>query len=111
MQNVWDLLIQNYNLIIDIVLVIVATVIMCIKKKPVKVVDSAKEIVLKLLPGLINSVEQSDLKGANKKDKVLLLLHECLVDLGYSQDCIALLDDFAKDQIEVILSTPQKKGN
>lgn len=102
--------IENYRIVIEVVLLIISVIIMCVKKKPVKVVDSAKEIVMTLLPGLINSVEISELKGSDKKDKVLSLLHECLVDLGYSSDCIVLLDEFAKDQVEVILSTPQKKG-
>ena len=103
-------IVENYRIIIDVLCVIVSVVIFLVRKKPVKVVDSAKEIVLKLLPGLINSVECSELKGSNKKDKVLTLLHECLEDLGYSGDCITLLDAFAADQIEVILSTPPKKG-
>lgn len=102
---------DNYKLIIDIVLVIVATVIMCIKKKPVKVVDSAKETVCLLLPGLINLAEASGLTGANKKTFVVQKLHECLLDLGYTSDCIEILEEFARDQVEVILSTPQKKGS
>ena len=102
---------ENYRLIIDVVLLTMSVIIMCIKKKPVKVVDSAKETVCLLLPGLINLAEASGLKGDNKKTFVVQKLHECLLDLGYTTDCIEILEEFARSQVEVILSTPQKKGN
>ena len=98
---------DNYELVINICLVILSVVIMCIKKKPVKIVDTVKEVICRLLPAAINDVEGKDLSGASKRQAALLLVFEALEDLGYV--VTPEVKEFASEQLEVILSTPQKK--
>lgn len=97
---------QNYwREIIDVAAIILSIVLLCIRKKPVQVVDTVKETILRLLPHCINSSES--LPRGQKLSNCLALLSTVLADLG-----IDFSDDyrrFAAEQVEIILSTPQKK--
>lgn len=98
-RNYWRELLAAVELIVVIVLWIV-------KKRPVQVVDTLKETIIRLLPYCICKAESAP-KG-EKLGLCISLLTECLAELG-----IELNDDykkFALEQVEVILSTPQKKG-
>ena len=91
--------------IIDVAALILSIVLLCIKKKPVQVVDTVKETILRLLPYCINSSEVCP--RGEKLNNCLALLSTVLSDLG-----ITFTDDykkFATEQVEIILSTPQKK--
>ena len=101
-----DFLKLYWREILEVVAVLVSIIICCIKKKPVQVVDTLKETIIRLLPYCICKAENAP-KG-EKLGLCLSLLSECLAELG-----IELNDDykkFALEQVEVILSTPQKKG-
>lgn len=101
----------NWRLILEACLVIASFIILLCRKKPIKVLDTLKEVIVRVLPGLINLAESQDgLKGADKLKFVLDQLTLALKDLGYGDDTICQYLPFASDQVEIILSTPQKKG-
>ena len=101
---------DNWKLILEASLLIASVVIWLFKKRPVKVVDTLKEVICRLLPSLICLSEKTDLKGSDKLQFVLDHLAKILKELDYGDDVIAQYLPFASEQVEVILSTPQKKG-
>lgn len=111
MNEVLDFIKNYYREIIEVVAILASIIICCIKKKPVKVVDTIKETILKVLPVLIAQAEASDKKGADKLELVLLSLQKILSGCGYGDDIIIQYLPFAREQVELILTTPQKKGN
>lgn len=100
--------VENWRLILEVILVITSAVVFILRKKPVKVIDTLKEMVVRLLPYCIQQAENTELKGDGKKVFALNLLVELLKDSGF--DVSGDLYKFAGEQLEVILSTPQKKG-
>lgn len=101
-----DFLKTYYREIIEIILVITSFVLFVARKRPIKVIDTIKEVILRLLPYCINKAEVCN--GDDKKTFALSLLAELLRDLGY--DLLPDYEKFAGEQLEIILSTPQKKG-
>lgn len=96
--------------ILEVIAILISIVICCIKKKPVKVVDTLKEVIVRLLPGVILLAEKTELKGDDKLKFALDQLQEILREMKYDADIISQYLPFAVDQVELILSTPQKKG-
>lgn len=102
---------RNYwREILEIGTICISILICCLKKRPVKVVDTIKELILKVLPAYVISAESSGLKGADKLELVLNYLHEFLREMGYGDDIISQYLPYAKQQVELILTTPHKKG-
>ena len=95
--------------ILEVVVLLTTIILWIIRKKPVKVVDTLKEVIVRVLPALINSAELSGLSGPDKLSLVVNNLAIVLKDLGYGDDLISQYLPFAKEQVELILSTPQKK--
>lgn len=98
--------------ILSALAIVVSIVLLVIKKKPVKVVDTIKEVICRLLPGLILDAEriyQVSGLGEAKAQYVLDLLVKVLKEFGYGDDVISQYLPFMADQLEAILSTPQKK--
>ena len=105
-----DFILTYWKEILEIVIFIACLVFCIVKKKPIKIQDTLNEIILRLLPGCINSVEIncSGVDGSSKKKLCTSLVLEALKELGYVNLDQSYLD-FISQQIEVILSTPQKK--
>ena len=101
-------IVQNWKLVIEIILVITSLVLCCVRKKPVKVVDTLREVVIRLLPAAINKAEETSLKGDAKAKFALACVEATLKELGY--EMTDELNDYARLYLEAILSTPQKKG-
>lgn len=101
-----DFLREYWREIFSVIILVASLVICCIKKKPVQVVDTLKETIIRLLPYCINKAE-----GQPKGEKLAACL-AILADLLNSMDLPFTETDkkFATEQVEVILSTPQKKG-
>lgn len=97
--------------ILEVLALLVSIVICCIRKKPVKVVDTIKEIIVRVLPAFIIKAEASDKKGADKLSLVLDLMKGFLKEMSYGDDVVSQYLPFIKEQVELILSTPQKKGS
>ena len=92
----------------EALLVLVSFIFMLVRKRPTKVIDTMKELAVRLLPYCIGQAENTSLKGDEKKRFALDLLRKTIQELGY--ECLPELIEFAGEQLEVILSTPQKKG-
>lgn len=110
MKYFFDFISIYWREILDILAIVVSIVLLCIKKKPFKVVDTLSTVIIRLLPSLIREAEASGLKGQDKLKMVLDELQKLLKSLDYGDDVIAQYLPFAANQVEVILSTPQKKG-
>lgn len=107
---IWNFIKENWMFILEIAVLLVSVIMFIVRKKPVKVVDTLKEVIVRLLPALICLAEnQEGLKGSDKLKFVLDELKKVLTDLGYDGDVQAQYLPFAAEQVEVILSTPQKK--
>lgn len=97
--------------ILTLLLFIISVVVFIVKKKPVKVIDTVKECITRLLPYCIYEAEkQEELKGKGEKKKIFALsvLYKLLQEFGY-EEVYDQYREYAAEQIEVILSTPQKK--
>lgn len=108
-----DFLIQYWREILYVVCALVSVVLFIVKKKPVKVVDTVRETIVRLLPYCINQAEKlGDVSGADKKTFALSLLFSLLSDFVKvnGDDLKENYSDFAAEQVEVILTTPQKKA-
>lgn len=107
---IWNFIKENWKLILECAVLLVSVIMFLVRKKPVKVVDTLKETIVRILPALIVMAENQDgLKGADKLKFVLDELKKVLTELGYSGDVLSQYLPFAAEQVEVILSTPQKK--
>lgn len=109
METVLIFLRQYWREILEILALLLSIVICCVRKKPVKVVDTIKEVIIRVLPAFIIKAEASDKKGADKLYYVLDLVKGFLKEMSYGDDVISQYLPFAKEQVELILSTPQKK--
>lgn len=107
MNEILIFLRDNWKVILEVVVLLTTIILWIIRKKPVKVVDTLKEVVLRVLPYCINKAESAP-KG-EKLGICITLLQEAMSELGY--EMTDELRDFAIKQVEIILSTPQKKGD
>lgn len=106
-----DFLSQYWKQLLEVFALVLSVVFMLIRKKPVKVVDTLREVIVRVLPALINQAElQPGIKGEDKLAYVIAALTSILHDLNYGDEVIDQYLPFAKEQVELILSTPQKKG-
>ena len=109
MDQVINFIKENWRLILEVVTAIVALVLFIVRKKPTKVLDTVKECIVRLLPYVITEAEKTDKKGEDKMVFALQTLYSLLKEFGY-EEVYDQYRDFAREQIELILSTPQKKG-
>lgn len=105
-----DFIIQNWKLIICIVLIIIDIILTIVFKKT-KVTDNVLTFIMSLLPTLINKVESP----GNGEEKCLAVVTWCVSLLqerfGFTTEQANAYIPKIKEFIEKILSTPQKKGN
>ena len=105
--------------ILEVFAILMSIVICCIKKKPIKLVNSVKAQLIEALPEVINRVENykdimeptRKLSGDEKLRLALNICHSFMVDdLHIPEDDLCLYTAWLVEHIEAILSTPQKKG-
>lgn len=108
-----DFLITYWKEILDVLILIGAVVLYILKKKPVNVLDTIKEVIIELLPLAINKAEESGAAGSDKKVLAAQYVFDALKILGYGAypELKETYGKFIDEKIEVILSTPQKKGD
>lgn len=109
MQKVMDFIVEYRETFTSLLAIVVAVVLFAIKKKPVKIISSVKELGLRLLPFLINDAEKTDLKGEDKLEYVFAHLVQAFIDEGYPARVIEQDRKYWLNEVEVMLSTPQKK--
>lgn len=102
---------QTFKTEIFAVLSFIVFVIYCfIKKKPYLILDTIKELIVRVLPVLINQAENAGLSsGEDKLKYVLSELSSLLKEQGFSEALVSQYLPFAQEQVELILTTPQKK--
>lgn len=119
MQEFSKFLVDNWRIILDIVVLISSIIFFILKKKPLKVVDSVKSIIIEALPTIINRVENyKDIFDPSRKlsgeEKLQMVVHSCqsiMVDeCGIKEEDLCFYTSNLIQWIEDILSTPQKKG-
>ena len=101
-----DFLLTYWREILAAIELIIVIVLYIVKKRPVQVLDTFRELILRLLPYCITKAEEQP-KGT-KLDFAIDLLKKVLAEMGY--ELSGDYEKFAREQVEVILSTPQKKG-
>lgn len=113
-----DFLVKYWRVIFELLMLIASIVLFILKKKPIKIVDSLKTLVIAALPDVINRVENykdvfdpsRKLTGDEKLRMALSIVQSYLVDeCGLDETELCLYRDWIIEQIEMILSTPQKK--
>lgn len=104
-----NFLTEYWRLILEAALIICSVVIFVLRKKPVKVIDTIKEIILRALPAIICLAEKEATKGSDKMIFVCAFFKKMFADLGYGDDIYNQYEPFIIDQAEAILTTPQKK--
>ena len=85
-------ILENWRLIVEVVLLVGSTVLFILRKKPVKVIDTLKETIVRLLPGLINLAETKVEYSGNGSAKLMFVLEQLqkvLRELGYGDDIVA----------------------
>lgn len=106
MKEILNFCLENYRLILDLVSIVVLIVFFIIKKKPV---NSILEAIYQCALLAIIDTEKTELKGKDKLEYAVHLVNKWLgekypnLDLNRYQYLIT-------NTIEIILSTPQKKG-
>ena len=107
-----DFLRNNWKLILEAVVFVASVILFIVRKKPVKVVDTIKQMITQWLPGVVVAAENTNLKGENKMKYAVDLLYTLFASDYLTRD---EFDNkylaFIHSQIEAILSTPQKKGD
>lgn len=91
-----------------VVLTVVSCVISIIRKKPSKAVDDVKLIISEVLPGFINLAEMSGVCG---KAKLMFVVDSVMkrIKAYVSSKDEQYWMTYISEQVENILSTPQKK--
>lgn len=104
MDFIWA---HKYELI-EIALLVTVTLITIFKKK-VKTYDGIKSVILSTLPHFITLIEQNRGKKGDEKLKACVLAINVYLKSQFPEFVIGSYDDFITENIEQILSTPQKK--
>lgn len=107
-SDILKFLINHYELILSIILVLTSFILALVKKKPVlNKIDEIYVYILEKLPELISAVEVPK-QGETKKQTVLDLI-KVLVAKEFNFYDWDHIKEFVSDAIEYILLTPQKK--
>lgn len=105
---------QNYLLIIEIVITVIAIVIALIKSRP-KTLDSFISLIYEVssfVPELVARTEKTCLPGTEKKTVVIdsaLSALRSLVGRNLTQKESMIASDFFSSYVEKVLEAPQKK--
>ena len=95
--------------VLGFVIVTLVTVITGLKAKKVKVYDGIRTFIVSILPHFINLIESEGRKPSEEKLKNCLLAVNVAIRQEFPDFVIGSYDDFIVENIEKILSTPQKK--
>ena len=108
-----DFILQWKDVIIYafLVLLSIVQVFIVIFKKPVKTIDTLKEIICAVVPKAINLAENGVIfdNTSDKKSVARRLVLTYLHEQGFDDEIIIQHTDFVDNFIELVLSTPQKK--
>lgn len=109
MKVIIDWVVAHPEIITSAIGLIISIVICCIRKKPIKVIDTFKEKILLQLPTVISEAEQKFGAG-HGEDKLKFVID--FFTWSFDQEGVKIGDSykkFIKLMVEQILSTPHKK--
>ena len=95
--------------VLGFIIVTLVTVITNLTGKKVKVYDGIRTFILSILPHFINLIESEGRKPSVEKLKNCLIAVNVAIKQQYPSFEIGSCDEFIVENIERILSTPQKK--
>lgn len=95
--------------VLGFIIVTLVTVITNLTGKKVKVFDGIRTFIVSILPHFINLIESEGWNNSKDKLKHCLLAVNVAIKQQYPDFVIGSYDDFIVENIEQILSTPQKK--
>lgn len=95
--------------VLGFIIVTLVTVITNLTGKKVKVYDGIRTFIVSILPHFINLIESEGKKPSKEKLKNCLLAVNVAIKQQFPSFDIGSYDDFIVENIEKILSTPQKK--
>lgn len=109
MKQFFDFIVQYWQYFSVGIVLLLNILLFILKKKPVLVQDSLKQVLLTLLPGFIAGAEKAIGAGSGETKLALVLnaVDEWLRNNGFT--FTPELRSFIHQSIENILSTPQKK--
>lgn len=112
MEQIGAFIVDNWKIILEVVLLIASTIFFIVKKKPTKVVDTVQEHILRSLIYLITKaeIEFGAGHGEKKKEFVVSTLLDTLHQI-YPDIDVRKYISFIEQHLEWILATPQKKGD
>ena len=113
MEKILSFVLEHLELCIACVVAFITLLLQVLKKKPVKVIDGLYAALTKVIPGFIVYAEEQigAGKGKTKMDVVINLATAYINKLYPGLKDLSPYIQFVKSQVEVILSTPQKKGD
>lgn len=108
-----EFIIENWYYLALLFIALLNMIILLCKKSKIVQTDSVYGQLLSILPTMIRKAEQPDLTGGEKRHLVINLAIDWLcrmtgLDVG---SCREKYYSKVSDDIESILSTPQKKGD
>lgn len=110
MERILKFVVNHWELVSSLLILIVTGVIQLFKKKPVTVVDSLKAVIMKIIPLAISATEINCVKkGSEKLDHCLDIVYGAVKDEITLSEFNKNYKKFVVDQIEMVLATPQKK--
>ena len=108
MQEIFDFILSHYEAILSVLTLIISVVVLILRKKPV---NSVYQCIYELAISAVKAAEaEPNIKGEVKLDFALDYVISCLKDKYPNLD-IARYCAYIEYIIELILSTPQKKGD
>lgn len=112
MKEIITFLVDNWQPILSAFLLLVALILLIVKKKPTaySYLDYAYSL-FKLIPDFINKAESTGVTGSAKKNIVVnSLLHALKKLVVLNDEQVVYCKFIFSNAVESILSTPQKKG-
>ena len=104
-----DFFLSYWREVLEVVVLLTTLILWIIRKKPVNIIDTCKELICLVLPAFIREAETLFTNGKEKLDfvidKTVKFLQSSYPDIKMTSDVLK----FIKDQVENILSTPVKK--
>lgn len=108
MQEVFKWLLQYWRIVLEVVLLIASVVILIIKKKPVNTIMEA--LIELCISGVLYAERVPGIKGDQKLEEAISYVNDKLLETYPDLD-ISRYRGTIKACIELILKTPQKKGD
>lgn len=106
-NKIIEFCLENYRLILDLVSIVIVFIFFLVKKRSV---NSILEAIYQCALLAILDAEKTDLKGKEKLEYAVSLVRKWILEKYPKLDFNKYLS-ITRNTIEIILSTPQKKGD